>query len=185
MKKRLKHLLGIEENEAFTGKIQMTANLFGMFDVKEITVNVIENASVVPLGNIVGVKLYTSGVLVVGMSEIFGDKPYEEAGIKEGDRIVKINENAVTCTADLIQNVNESNGEKLQVIYIRDGVKKQTSITPVKVSDNNYKIGLWVRDTAAGVGTVSYYEPSTNSFAALRTRNYGHRYRRINYNIFW
>ena len=151
----------------FVGKVEMTANLFGIVDVKEITVNVIENAEVVPLGNIVGLKLYTDGVLVVGMSEISGNKPYEEAGIKEGDRIIEINEKTVTCTADLVQNVNDSNGEKIQMTYIRDGQEIETSIKPVEVSSNNYKIGLWVRDTAAGVGTVSYYEPSTNSFAAL------------------
>ena len=145
----------------------MTANLFGILDVKDITINIIENAEVVPIGDIVGVKLYTDGVLVVGMSEISGNKPYEEAGIKEGDRIIEMNEKTVTCTADLMQTVKDSNGEKIQVIYVRDGEKKETSITPIEVSSNNYKIGLWVRDTAAGVGTVTYYEPETNSFAAL------------------
>ena len=162
----MKLLCKIGKNES-DENVKLTANLFGLFDVKDITVNLIDSIEVVPIGDIVGVKLYTDGVLVVGMSEISGSKPYEDAGIKEGDRIIKINEKTVTCTADLIETVNSSNGNTMQVIYVRDGHENETSIKPVEVSDNIYKIGLWVRDTAAGVGTVTYYEPATNSFAAL------------------
>lgn len=94
-------------------------------------------------------------------------KPYENCGIEEGDRIISINQNTITCTADLINQVNASKGDKVNVKYVRDGNSMQTSITPAKASDNNYKLGLWVRDAAAGVGTVSFYEPSTKTFAAL------------------
>ena len=52
-------------------------------------------------------------------------------------------------------------------MYVRSGETIETSIKPVKASDNKYKLGLWVRDAAAGVGTVSFYEPSTKTFAAL------------------
>lgn len=123
-------------------------------------------------GNTVGLKLYTSGVLVVGMSEIEGIdnnkyKPYENTGIQEGDMIIEINKEAVTCTADLLNTVNESKGNNLSIKYLRDGQTLETSITPVKVGNDSYKLGLWVRDAAAGVGTVSFYEPSTKTFAAL------------------
>ena len=71
---------------------EMNLNLFGTIPVKEIDVNVIPRTTVVPLGNLIGVKMYTSGVLVVGMSEIEGVdkkmyKPYISSGIKEGDEI--------------------------------------------------------------------------------------------------
>lgn len=162
----------VEGNIKTIGKKNYTLNLFGKIALKDITVNVIPKASVVPLGNAVGLKLYTSGVLVVGMSEIEGMdnnkyKPYENTGIQEGDMIVEINEETVTCTADLLNTVNESKGKNLPVKYVREGKTLETSITPIKVGNNNYKLGLWVRDAAAGVGTVSFYEPSTKTFAAL------------------
>ncbi len=154
------------------GKLDFTLNLFGSFPLKDVHVNVIPKTYVVPLGNAVGLKLYTSGVLVVGMSEIEGSdhisyKPYENSGIKEGDRIISVNQNTITCTADLINEVNASGGKKIDVQYIREGTSMETSITPAKATDNNYKLGLWVRDAAAGVGTVSFYEPATKTFAAL------------------
>lgn len=154
------------------GRIDYTLNLFGTIPLKDISVNVIPKTYVVPLGNAVGLKLYTSGVLVVGMGEIEGDnniryKPYENSGIEEGDRIIAINQNTVTCTADLVNQVNASKGKEVTVDYIREETTLQTSITPAKGSDNNYKLGLWVRDAAAGVGTVSFYEPATKTFAAL------------------
>lgn len=123
-------------------------------------------------GSAIGLKLYTSGVLVVGMSEIEGVdnnkyKPYENTGIQEGDMIVEINKETVTCTTDLLSTVNGSKGNKLSIKYVRNGQTLETNITPVKVGNNNYKLGLWVRDAAAGVGTVSFYEPTTKTFAAL------------------
>lgn len=73
------------------GKINLSVNLFNNFPLKDVTVNVIPKTTVVPLGNAIGLKLYTEGVLVVGMSEIEGKKPYENTGIEEGDRIIEVN----------------------------------------------------------------------------------------------
>lgn len=128
--------------------------------------------TVIPVGNIAGVKLYTSGVLVVGMSEIEGSdnkmyKPYENSGIEEGDTIIKINETNIGSTNDLIKTVNQSQGNNIKVKYVHDEKTKECSITPVETSNHEYKLGLWVRDSAAGVGTVTFYEPSTKTFGAL------------------
>lgn len=99
-------------------KQQQISNATGTYDlniklanikIKEMTVNVIPKSSVVICGEAIGAKLYTNGVLVVGMSEIEGIKPYENSGIEEGDMITKIDEELITCTADLIEKVNESN----------------------------------------------------------------------------
>lgn len=163
---------GIQTSEDYTGKVSINLNLFGKIPVKTIDVNIIENTEVVALGDIVGLKLYTNGVLVVGMSEISGVdnhkyKPYEETGIEEGDMIVEVDEQTVTCTFDLLKSIKEAEGREVSISYVRDGNIEETSIKPVKAQDNTYKIGLWVRDTAAGVGTVSFYEPSTGLFAAL------------------
>ena len=147
-------------------------SLFGKINIKKIEVNNIPNTNVVPLGNLIGLKLYTDGVLVVGMSEIDGIddkkyKPYENSGIEEGDRIIEINDTVVTSTADLMQCVNASKGKQIEIKFIKDGNILETSITPIKTSSSTYKLGLWVRDAAAGVGTVSFYDPVSKTFAAL------------------
>ena len=154
------------------GNETLSISLFDKLFLKSIDVSVLPKTTVIPVGNIAGVKLYTNGVLVVGMSEIEGEdsktyKPYENTGIEEGDTIVKINDNVISSTDDLIEKVNMSNGEKIEIEYIHDEETKECSITPIKTSEEEYKLGLWVRDSAAGVGTVTFYEPSTQSFGAL------------------
>ena len=154
------------------GSEKLSINFFDKLFIKNIDVSVLPKTTVIPVGNIAGVKLYTSGVLVVGMSEIEGEdskiyKPYENTGIEEGDTIVKINDDLISSTDDLIEKVNMSNGEKVEIEYIHDEETKECSITPIKTSEKEYKLGLWVRDSAAGVGTVTFYEPSTQKFGAL------------------
>ena len=149
------------------GKVSFRLNLFNLIPLKNIDVNVIPKTTVVPMGNAIGMKLYTAGVLVVGMSEIEGKKPYENSGIKEGDRIIQINQNQIDNTDDLMKAVNKSDGNNISIKYVRDEKTITTSIKPLKNSSNEYKIGLWVRDAAAGVGTLTFYEPTTGSFAAL------------------
>lgn len=97
-----------EEITQYTGTYDLNIKLANV-KIKEMTVNVVPKSSVVLCGDAIGAKLYTNGVLVVGMSEIEGVKPYENSGIEEGDMITKIDEQWVTCTADLIEKVNESN----------------------------------------------------------------------------
>lgn len=149
------------------GKMNLQLSLFNLFSVKNIDVDVIPNTKVIPMGNAIGMKLYTDGVLVVGMSEIEGKKPYESSGIKEGDRIIQINQNQIDNTDDLMEAVNKCNGNEISIKYIRNEKTITTSITPIKNNENEYKIGLWVRDSTAGVGTLTFYEPSSKMFATL------------------
>ena len=151
-----------------TGKMELKLNLFNLFSVKDVTVNVIPKTTVVPLGKAIGMKLYTEGVLVVGMSEIEGKKPYENSGIETGDKIIEINNIEISNTDELIQCVNNSNGSNVEIKYINDKNEEEVAnILPAKTSNNEYKLGLWVRDAAAGVGTITFYEPSTGEFGAL------------------
>lgn len=163
-----------ESNNVYetAGTFELNLNLFGTIPVKEINVNVIPKTKVIPLGNLIGVKLYTSGVLVVGMSEIEGDnnqkyKPYLNSGIEEGDMIVEMNNKKIENTDELVDVVSKSNGQEIQIKYVRNEEVITTSIAPIKNEANEYKLGLWVRDAAAGVGTLTFYEPTTGSFAAL------------------
>ena len=134
----------------------------------------ISDIQVIPVGEIVGIKLYTSGVLVVGTSVIQGNdgiihKPYENTNIKEGDSIIAINEKKINNTKELIDEINRSNGENIKITYKNKNKDKEQTceIAPIKDTQGIYKIGLWVRDSAAGVGTVTFYRESTQSFAAL------------------
>lgn len=154
------------------GNETISVRLFDKLFIKNIDVSVLPRTTVIPVGNIAGVKLYTNGVLVVGMSEIEGEdsktyKPYENSGIEEGDTIVKVNDTIIYSTDDLIEKINLSNGENVNIQYIHEEETKECSITPAKTDEDEYKLGLWVRDSAAGVGTVTFYEPSTQRFGAL------------------
>lgn len=154
------------------GKSTLEVSLFDNILLKNVEVSVLPKTKVIPVGNIAGVKLYTSGVLVVGMSEIEGNdnkkyKPYENTGIKEGDTIIKVNDKNINSTSDLIQTVNLSQGHDISIKYVHQQETKECSITPVKTNNSQYKIGLWVRDSAAGVGTVTFYDPTSKIFGAL------------------
>lgn len=149
------------------GKIDLSLNLLDKIPLKEVSVNVIPKLKVVPLGNAIGLKLYTEGVLIVGMSEIEGKRPYEFSGMKEGDRIISIDNKKIETTEDLIETVNASKGKEISIKYIRENLEEVTNITPVQTNENEYKLGLWVRDAAAGVGTATFYIPSTGMFASL------------------
>ena len=155
-----------------TGKKVIKLSLFENILLKNIDVDVLPKAKVIPVGSVAGIKLYTNGVLVVGMSEIQGIdnkkyKPYENTGIQEGDRIIAVNNNNIDNTEELMENVNLSKGNEIKVQYVHNQQALECSIKPVETSNKEYKLGLWVRDSAAGVGTVTFYEPSTQSFGAL------------------
>lgn len=186
----LKTMLGVkanltEENEVIetlssnqtniidnSGKKTVKLSIFENIFLKDINIDVLPKTTVIPVGSIAGIKLYTSGVLVVGMSEIQGIdnkkyKPYENTGIEEGDTIVSINKNKIDTTEELIEKVNSCDGNEVTIEYVHNEKTLECSIKPVQTAKQEYKLGLWVRDSAAGVGTVSFYEPSTQSFGAL------------------
>ncbi len=155
-----------------TGKKVVKLSLFENIFVKNVDVDVLPRTKVIPVGSIAGIKLYTSGVLVVGMTEVQGIdnkkyKPYENSGIQEGDRIISINNKDIGNTEELVNTVNSSNGNEIQIQYIHEQKTQECSIKPVETAKKEYKLGLWVRDSAAGVGTVTFYEPTSKSFGAL------------------
>ena len=153
-------------------KTRIEVKLFGLINVKNIDVINIENYEVVPIGKIIGLKLYTNGVLIVGMTEIedihnIKLKPYETEDIREGDTIIKVNNIEITSIDDLQKAVNKSYGSELELTLIREGEIFKCRVTPAEVEKNKYKLGLWVKDAATGIGTISFYEPNSKSFAAL------------------
>lgn len=151
---------------------KMDVKIFGTVKVKEVSVTTYPQLKVIPTGNLIGLKLYTNGVLVIGTTEIKSinneiEKPYETTNIKEGDIILELNNQEVDSSKTLQTIVNNSQGEKIEIKYTRHGELYTSSIKPVKTSNNEYKLGLWVRDSASGVGTMAFYEPETKRFTAL------------------
>ena len=174
----IKRMYGIEVTQTTSvsstdiNDIDIKLSLYGKIPLKEINVNILENAEVIPIGKVIGLKLYTNGVLVVGMSEIENinnefEKPFENANIKEGDTIIKINEKEIENIDDLKNIVNASKGENVSLTILREGVMLTSNIKPTQIEHDEYKLGLWVKDAATGVGTITFVEKDTQNFAAL------------------
>lgn len=147
---------------------------FSFFKDKSRTSNVSSKITqkVDIVGRCVGLRLYTKGVLVIGMSEvdsINGEKvePYKNTGIQIGDLIQEMNGIKINNANDVSQIVNRSEGEKISIKYLRENNEIYTTITPVKTKENNYLLGLWIRDAASGIGTLTFYDDENNRFAAL------------------
>ncbi len=146
--------------------------LWGAFPIKEVSVEVVENTVVVLGGTPFGIKLYTDGVLIVSLSEVdtvHGNvSPAQKAGIKVGDVIVSINGQEVYTNKEVAQLVESSGGKPLNFCIRRNGITSYVTFQPARsVKENCYKAGLWVRDSSAGIGTVTFYNPKNNLLAGL------------------
>lgn len=146
--------------------------LFGLIPIKSTRVEVVENKMLIPCGTPFGIKMFTEGVLVVGANDIEtaqGSKnPAKDAGIKLGDSILSIDGKAVYTNEDVGAIVAASGGKTMKFCLKRKGEKLEVSLTAVKSeSDGKYKAGIWVRDSSAGIGTVTYYDPANSCFGGL------------------
>lgn len=112
-----------------------------------------------------GLTMYTSGVIVVNVEE--GSSPARDAGVRENDVIVRVNGEEITSNEALKEIVAGCGGEDIALSLYRGESPISLNITPQQDSDGGYSIGLWVRDSTAGLGTVTYFDESTCSFGAL------------------
>lgn len=94
-------------------------------------------------------------------------KPFDELDIKEGDTIIEVNGIEIDSIENLQDKVNNSKGENIDLTLIRNGTLLTANIKPAQTEEDEYKLGLWVKDAATGVGTITFYEPESKSFAAL------------------
>ncbi len=158
---------------AANGDASYTVNIsvLNTIPVKSSTVTVEKRQYVVPSGDIFGVKIFTDGVLIVGMDDVFTDNgainPAKEAGLKVGDVIVSVNDQPVSKTIQLTDAIKNA-GDTAKICARRDG-KEMTVQLQLAYSQNEHikKAGLWVRDSTAGVGTMTFYNPETGVFGGL------------------
>lgn len=146
----------------------------GNLPIKKVNVNVLPDVRVRVGGQSVGVKLNTYGVLVVGHHLIHTQKgeisPGENAGIQIGDVITKVNGDTIKEMNELASYIEKAGktGKKLNLTIMRENRYFEKTLTPVKdVHEKSYRIGLYIRDSAAGVGTLTFYHPETKKYGAL------------------
>lgn len=146
--------------------------LFGIIPVKEVTVTEKAEQKVMVSGEVFGIKLYTDGVIVVGIQEVQTDSgkksPSGSAGIEVGDIIVAIDGENV-YTSDQVQSIlGANNGGSFEVKIKRGERYRDYTVTPVYCErEGCYKAGMWVRDSTAGIGTITFYNKQSGIFAAL------------------
>ena len=154
-----------------SGNYDATVKLFGLIPVKEVTVNVLPEMSLVPGGKAVGIKMFTKGLICVGTEKIKGEdgQSYNIAkalDIKETDMIISANGKTLHTVEEFSEIVSNSQGNPITLIVSRNGNEQTKVATPIKTSDG-YKLGLWVRDSTAGIGTVTFTDLQSGAFAAL------------------
>lgn len=134
---------------------------------------------VIPCGQPFGIKMLTEGIVVVRLSDINGKDdscPAKEAGIQVGDIIISVGGEKITSNEDLSKVISSSGGDAIEVVVKRNGSDDEKSseeeltlkLTPEYCnSEKCYKTGMWIRDSSAGIGTITFYDPSTGAFGGL------------------
>ncbi len=154
---------------------QAELRLFGMIPVKTVSLSAFQPASVYVGGEPFGIRMLMEGVMVVSLGEIrTADgtvSPARAAGIEVGDIIQSVNGRPVRGNADLQAAVSASGGAPVSVTLLRDGEPFSVTVQPAyAAAGHRWQTGMWVRDSTAGIGTVTYYVPSENgqiSFGGL------------------
>lgn len=155
------------------GNSELTYSVAGM-PIKKVDVSVLEDIKVIPGGQSIGVQLHTRGVLVVGHHLVNGESesqsPGEDAEIEVGDVILEINGTKIKEMKEvkpLVEKAGE-NGEELNVKVKRGEETLDTKLKPLyDPKEKEYRIGLYIRDSAAGIGTMTFYEPESKKYGAL------------------
>jgi stage IV sporulation protein B len=169
----LKEPISLESTHS--GQTEMKLKLFGAIPLKTVKVNVVPDLKVIPGGQTIGVKIKSAGILVVGHHLVTTAQdqkvsPGEEAKIQVGDLITKINgkeSKDVSKVADLVKKAGESK-TPLELTILRNNQELQLKLhTAYDIVDKSYRLGLYIRDSAAGVGTLTFYAPDQGVYGAL------------------
>lgn len=154
------------------GKYEVNVSLLGAIPIKSSSLTVSSRYYVVPSGDIFGLRLFTEGVVIVKIENVdtaTGNfSPASAAGLAVGDVIVKVDESKVTSSNELSNLLSQKDKTSFNISFIRDGKELKTTLnTAMSVSEGKNKAGMWIRDSAAGIGTLTFYEPNSKIFAGL------------------
>lgn len=154
------------------GEYKLDVKLLNAIPVKVTNLKVSSRPYVVPSGEIVGLRLFTKGVMVVGFHDADTwqgrRNPANEAGILKGDVITHLDGKEISSSSQAEQLIRESQGKSLTVDFVRNGKREKTILTPLFCeNEKKFKTGLWIRDSAAGIGTLTFFDKESGLFACL------------------
>ena len=151
-----------------SGSTDMILSLLGI-PIKKVEVRISPEKRLIPGGQALGVAMRTEGVLIVGVSDAAeGVCPARDAGLAAGDVIRAVDGANVTTAESLTALLNRAGGKPVMIAYDRQGEHRTALLTPHRdEATGAVRLGAWVRDSTAGVGTLSFYDPETGKYAAL------------------
>ena len=128
-----------------------------------------DTRQLIPMGTAVGIKLFSDGVIVVSTSDLntSGTSPAKDCGLKEGDLILRINNEEIQSTEHLQSVLQETGTAPVTLTVRRGGTTMEKKTCAVECPDGVYRLGVWIRDSMAGIGTLTFYDPETGSYGAL------------------
>ena len=124
----------------------------------------------VPMGNTVGIQMSTDGIIVVGFGtqdEMGGESPAEAAGIRAGDVIVGVGGRSTRTAAEFLAAVSQLDGGDVEIQVLRSGEQKSFNVKPTRSENGTWQLGIWLRDSVSGIGTVTFYDPENGTYGAL------------------
>lgn len=155
--------------EAFAGSgggERYSLELFGSVPIKEVAGKSMKRPRLFVGGQAFGIKLVTDGVMIIDMKKMSGVCPAREAGLRIGDVIETLNGEQVSSNSRISEIIRASGGRDCIVGYRRGSRSCECTLTPV-FSAGSYRAGMWVRDSSAGIGTMTFIDPETGAFAGL------------------
>jgi stage IV sporulation protein B len=158
-----------ENSRTYSAKIK----LLNLFPVKNVGIKLVSEKYVIPCGNLFGIKIFTEGVVVVGMADVHREdgtdiNPARLAGLAIGDVILKINDQIIDSNDSIAKLIEESGGAPLKIDAKRNGMNFRVELHPEKSNESGrYHAGIWIRDSSAGIGTMSFCDPKKQVFCGL------------------
>lgn len=155
------------------GSYQTTLSIGGVFPVKTVQAVITPRRTVTVCGTPFGVKMFSEGALIVGFTDINGTdgvpmNPAKEAGLRLGDRVICIGDTTTESNDEVKAALDAAAGKPVRVVYVRDGEQQQTTLTPCwDAVAAEWRAGMWVRDSSAGVGTLTFVDEENEVFAGL------------------
>jgi stage IV sporulation protein B len=157
-----------------TGKAHVTLKLFGIIPIKDMQVHVVPNLKVIPGGQSIGIKIHSSGIMAVGFNVVHNGakeiSPAEQSNVKIGDVITAIDGKPVENVDEVAKWIQMAGKENkpMEFTIRRHNEIVKTKVLPILDKESNtYRIGLYIRDSAAGVGTLTFYDETHHVFGAL------------------
>ncbi len=157
---------------ASTSNINYEAKLLGVIPIKNVIVNTLEEKYVSVSGEPFGIKMFSDGVMIVGFSDIKTPTGYRNpaslVGLRMGDIIVSMNSQKIKSKDDIENVINKSMDSPILVEYLRDDILYTCNLSAVfDIENQTYRTGMWIRDSSAGIGTMTYYDVQNSTFAGL------------------